>query len=195
VSTECRVRSAEYRANKPVLSTWYSVLLAVVIAAAFLLSSGCVYHTAAHNVRLPDSVHSIAVPAFVNQTQSYRIEQVLTSAVVREFVTRTKFRIVNEPKNEADAVLRGTVTSTQLAPLTYDSQTGRASSALVTVTMRVSLVDGKGAVLFQNPNYTFREQYQVSRELTSFFEEDTPAIDRLSRDFARTLVSNILEAY
>jgi hypothetical protein len=59
----------------------------------------------------------------------------------------------------------------------------------------VSLVDRKGTILFDNPNYTFREQYQVSRELTSFFEEDSPAVDRLSRDFARTLVSNILEAY
>jgi len=61
--------------------------------------------------------------------------------------------------------------------------------------MRVSLLDRKGVVLFDNPNYTFREQYQVSAEQTSFFEEDSPAVDRLSRDFARTLVSNILEAY
>ncbi len=156
---------------------------------------GCGYHTTAHYVRLPGSVHTIAVPAFTNQTQSYRVEQVLTAAVVREFVTRTRFRIVSEPTPDADATLHGAVTTMQLAPLTYDSQTGRASSALVTVTMRVSLVDRNGAVLFENPNYTFREQYQVSRELTSFFEEDSPAVDRLSRDFARTLVSNILEAY
>ena len=160
-----------------------------------LLTVSCGYHTTTHYVRLPDSVHTIAVPAFTNQTQNYRVEQVLTSAVVREFVTRTKFRISSEPSDDADATLRGTVTTMQLAPLTYDSQTGRASSALVTVTMRVSLVDRKGTVLFDQPNYTFREQDQVSRELTSFFEEDSPAVDRLSRDFARTLVSNILEAY
>jgi outer membrane lipopolysaccharide assembly protein LptE/RlpB len=166
-----------------------AVLLTVIVGLA------CGYHTTTHHVRLPESVHAIAVPAFANQTQNYRMEQVLTAAVVREFVTRTKFRILNEPGDDADATLRGTVVSTQLAPLTYDSQTGRASTALVTVTMRVSLVDRKGASLFENPNYTFREQYQVSRELPSFFEEDSPAIDRLSRDFARTLVSNILEAY
>ena len=160
-----------------------------------MLTASCGYHTTTYYVRLPDSVHTIAVPAFTNQTQNYRVEQVLTSAVVREFVTRTKFRILNEANEGADAVLHGTVTTMQLAPLTYDSQTGRASSALVTVTMRVSLVDRKGVILFDNPSYTFREQYQVSRELTSFFEEDSPAVDRLSRDFARTLVSNILEAY
>ena len=167
----------------------------VVFSLALTLLAACGYHTTTHYVRLPDSVHTIAVPAFTNQTRNYRVEQVLTSAVVREFVTRTKFRIISEPADDADATLHGTVSSMQLAPLTYDSQTGRASSALVTVTMRVSLVDRKGTVLFDQPNYTFREQYQVSRELTSFFEEDSPAVDRLSRDFARTLVSNILEAY
>ena len=77
-----------------------------------------------------------------------------------------------------------------IAPDDRQSVTG-----LVTVTMRVSLVDRHGKVLFENQNYQFREQYQISREITSFFEEESPAVDRLSRDFARTLVSNILEAY
>lgn len=169
--------------------------LVVIFSLALTLLSACGYHTTTHYVRLPDSVHTIAVPAFTNETRNYRVEQVLTSAVVREFVTRTKFRIISQSTDDADATLHGTVTTMQLAPLTYDSQTGRASSALVTVTMRVSLVDRKGTVLFDQPNYTFREQYEISRELTSFFEEDSPAVDRLSRDFARTLVSNILEAY
>jgi hypothetical protein len=50
-------------------------------------------------------------------------------------------------------------------------------------------------VLFENPAYLFHEQYEISSDLTSFFQEDSPAVDRLSRDFARTLVANILEAY
>jgi hypothetical protein len=50
-------------------------------------------------------------------------------------------------------------------------------------------------VLFENPSYLFHDQYEISRDLTSFFQEDSPAVDRLSRDFARTLVANILEAY
>ena len=156
---------------------------------------GCGYRTAGHAARLPASLHTIAIPAFVNQTQTYRVEQVLTAAVVREFLSRTNYRIANQAGDSADATLRGDVLTTELAPLTYDSHTGRASSALITVTMKVQLVDRQGKVLYQNQNYTFREQYQVSREISSFFEEDTPALDRLSRDFARTLVSNVLEAY
>jgi lipopolysaccharide assembly LptE-like protein len=160
-----------------------------------VMTLGCGYHTAGRAVTVPDEVHTIAIPAFVNQTHTYKIEQLLTGAVVQEMITRTHYRIVNQAEDGADATLRGTVLSTATSPLTYDSTTGRASSALVVVSMKVSLTDRQGKVLFENPAYLFREQYQVSRELNSFFEEDSPALERLSREFARTLVSNILEGF
>jgi outer membrane lipopolysaccharide assembly protein LptE/RlpB len=160
-----------------------------------LMTLGCGYHTAGRTVTLPDEVHTIAIPAFVNQTHTYKIEQMLTGAVVREMITRTHYHIVNQADDGADATLRGTVLSTATSPLTYDSTTGRASSVLVLVSMKVSLTDRQGKILFENPEYLFREQYQVSRELNSFFEEDSPALERLSREFARTLVSNILEGF
>jgi outer membrane lipopolysaccharide assembly protein LptE/RlpB len=160
-----------------------------------LASTGCGYHTAGRGVTLPDNVKTIAVPSFVNDTQTYKIEQRLTGAVVRELVMRTRYHILNQTDEMADATLRGEVLSSTATPLTYDSQTGRAASVLVTVSMKVSLTDKSGKVLYRNPAYLFREQYQVSRELTSFFEEDSPALQRLSQDFARTLVSNILEGF
>jgi outer membrane lipopolysaccharide assembly protein LptE/RlpB len=160
-----------------------------------VVAGGCGYHTAGHIKTLPEDVHTIAVPAFVNQSQTYRIEQKLTSAVVREFITRTHYHIANEPGEAADATLQGTVLNTFAVPTTYDSQTGRAASVQVTVIMRLALTDRHGKVLYDNASYVFRDQYQVSRELSSFFEENSPALDRLSREFARTLVSNILEDF
>jgi len=114
---------------------------------------------------------------------------------VQEFTARTHYHVLNQTSDAADATLRGTVLGASLTPLTYDSQTGRAASVLVTVSMKVALTDRSGKTLFQNPQYVFREQYEVSRELSSFFEEDSPAMGRLSRDFARTLVSNVLEGF
>jgi outer membrane lipopolysaccharide assembly protein LptE/RlpB len=157
--------------------------------------AACGYHTSAHSTQLPVNVKTIAIPSFVNQTQTYRIEQQLTGAVVREMTTRTHYHVIHEAEEAADATLRGTVLSTSLSPLAYDSQSGRAASVLVTVSMRVKLTDRQGKVLFENPSYVFHEQYEVSRELSSFFEEDSPAMGRLSRDFARTLVSSILEGF
>jgi outer membrane lipopolysaccharide assembly protein LptE/RlpB len=163
--------------------------------ASIIMLAGCGYHTAGHATRLPASVRTIAVPMFINQTQTYHIEQILTRDVVREFLARTHYQIANDAGQSADAVLKGTVISAQAAPLTYDAQTGRISSAVVTVSMKVSLIDHSGHTFFENQNYTFRQQYQVSREVTSFFEEETPALQRMSQDFARTLVGDIMEAF
>jgi outer membrane lipopolysaccharide assembly protein LptE/RlpB len=163
--------------------------------ALLAILTGCGYHTAGHAGQLPENVKTIAVPAFVNETSTYRIEQILTSSVVREFTTRTHYHLLNTPGEAADATLRGTVLSTSASPLTYNSTTGQAASVLVVVSVRVSLTDRQGKVLYQNPSYLFREQYEVSQDLASFFEEDSPAFRRLSQDFARTLVSNILEGF
>ncbi|HWC16021.1 MAG TPA: LptE family protein [Terriglobales bacterium] len=158
--------------------------------------SGCGYHTANHlPVRLPSGIDTIAVPIFANKTNSYRAEQILTEAVVREFTSRSPYKVIPTDDGTADAVLHGTVVATNTYPLTYDSETGRQSSAIVQINLNVRLVDKRGKTLFDNPNYSFREQYQVSREVTSFFDESPPAVDRLSRDFARTLVAEILEGF
>jgi outer membrane lipopolysaccharide assembly protein LptE/RlpB len=167
-------------------------LLALSMA---LFTTGCGYHTPGRVVQLPENVKTIAIPAFVNQSHTYRIEQMLTSSVVREFTTRTHYHVLNDASEAADATLRGTVLSTATAPLTYNTDTGRAASVLVVVSMSVSLSDRQGKILYQNPSYVFREQYEVSQDLASFFEEDSPAFRRLSQDFARILVSNILEGF
>ncbi|PYX83300.1 MAG: hypothetical protein DMG70_11390 [Acidobacteria bacterium] len=171
-------------------------LVTVVLPGLLSLTvSGCGYHTAGHVKTLPEDIHTIAVPAFINQSRTYRVEQRLTAAVVRELVTRTNYHVVNEPDQAADATLQGIVLGTVAVPATYDSQTGRAASVLVAVTVKVSLTDRHGKVLYDNPSYAFRDQYQVSRELSSFFEEGSPAWERLCREFARSLVSNLLEGF
>ena len=171
---------------KTFLTPWFALIL---------VSAGCGYHTAGHVVQLPETLKTIAVPPFKNETAAYPIEQLLTASVVREFTTRTHYHILNDDSDAADATLRGTVLSTAASPLAYDTASGRAASVLVVVSMRVTLSDRHGKVLYQNPAYLFREQYEVSQDLKSFFEEDSPASRRLSEDFARTLVSNILEGF
>jgi outer membrane lipopolysaccharide assembly protein LptE/RlpB len=183
-------RSARSNAAKIAETAWSLPLAWVLLATV-----ACGYHTVGHVVTFPQNVKTLAIPAFVNQSQTYRIEQMLTTAVVHEFTTRTHYQILNEANDAADATLRGTVLTTSASPLTYDSRTGRAESILVIVSMRVSVVDRQGKILFQNPSYVFREQYQVSQEPSSFFEEDSPALGRLSRDFAQTLVSSVLEGF
>jgi outer membrane lipopolysaccharide assembly protein LptE/RlpB len=166
--------------------------------AAWLLclaAQGCGYHTSGHNSQLPANLKTIAIPAFLNTSRSYRIEQLFTGAVAQEFLTRTHYTVVHEQEQGADAILRGAILNAISTPATYDSKTGRAASVSVTVYAKVTLIGRDGKVLYDNPSYIFHDQYQLSNDLSTFFEEDTPTLQRMSRDFARTLVSNILEGF
>src|ERR1035438_1825821 len=96
---------------------WRRAALLVLLAGA----TSCGYHTAGHTTQLPENVKTIAIPAFVNVTTTYRIEQMLTASVVREFTTRTHYHILNDSSETADATLRGTVLSNSSTPLTYNS--------------------------------------------------------------------------
>lgn len=157
--------------------------------------SGCGYHVAGRGASLPPEVRTIAVVAFANKTTQHRIEQRLTEAVVREFLARAKDRIV-PVEEEADAVLRGEVTSVESSAVLFDANTGRATTMLITVRVNVRLAERpSGNVLYENKNFLFREEYEISTDVASFFEEKDPALDRLARDFAATLVAAILENF
>ena len=168
---------------------------AVLISAFCFLICSCGYHVAGQGARIPPDVKTIAVPAFENQSSRYRIEQLLSAAVTREFLERTKFRIVSDPAG-ADAVLKGTVKDVRAGVVTFDLQTGRAATLQIEVTAAVALLDlHTHKTIFANNNYIFREEYQVSQTTSELFEEDQPALERLSRDLARTLVTEILENF
>jgi len=169
-------------------------LLIAAVSSISLLTS-CGYHTPSKGGSQIPNLNTLAVPAFINQTTTYKVEQTLTSAVVKELLKRTNYKLVYREDSSADATLHGTVTGAAAFPQTYDPQTSRASSMVVTVNMKITLVARDGRVLYDNPNYSFRDQYQISRDISTFFEEETPALDRLARDFARTLVSDMLEAF
>ena len=175
------------------------VLCSLALPAGILaltLLTGCGYHTSGHAARLPGDIHTVYVPMFENITQTFRVEQVMTAAVVQELRSRTNYRIVTSNSDgEADATLKGVVNYTANTPLTYDSVTGRISSSLISIGMKASLVSKSGKVLWDNPNIVYREQYQVSRDTASFFDESSPAFQRVANQFAKSLVSNLLEAY
>lgn len=169
--------------------------LRVGVYSLLLLHSACGYRVAGRGDRLPPDLKTIAVPIFVNQTHQFQIEQKLAAAVTHELIERTRFQVTHDVAG-ADAVLRGTVKDVRSGVVTFDLTTGRATTMQVQLIADVQLVDLRTKkVLFANPTYTFREQYQVSQNPSALFEEEGPALERLSRDLARTLVRDILENF
>ena len=175
--------------------------LPVLTTTLCLSLSSCGYHLAGHETTLPKTIRVIAVPAIENRTSSYRIEQRLTTATIHEFLAKTKYRIVSNPAS-GDAVLTGKVLSVDAVPLTFQSQstpttsTAQATTMLVTVKCDVTLTEsGTQKILFHSDNFLFRNEYELSTDVKSFFEEQDPALDRLARDFAQKLVAAVLENF
>ena len=164
-----------------------------------LFIAACGYHVAGHNNSLPKTIHVIAVPAMENKTTTFRIEQRLTAATIYEFLSKTTYRVVSDP-NAGDAVLRGKILSVDIVPLTFQSTTTsnnvQATSMLITMKCEVTLSEREtGKVLFHTDNYVFRNEYELSSDVKTFFQEGDPAFERMSQDFASRLVAAITENY
>jgi hypothetical protein len=169
-------------------------VLTLAAVTAFL-GSGCGYHIAGRAANLPSDWRTIAIPAFKNDTTRYRLEQRFTEAVIRQFLQRTKYRIMQDPAS-ADAVLHGEVLAIETAPMLFDATTGQVTTTLVTVHTKVLLVDNQSQkTVYENDDMVFRDEYQISSDVQSFFEEQDPALERMSRDFAAQLVSNVTEKF
>ena len=168
--------------------------LAIAFTAA-LLAPGCGYHVSGHGDLMPKTIKTIAIPAFGNVTTRYQLARLLPADITREFLSRTHYAIVADP-NQADAVLAGTVTNFAFYPPVNDPVSGRATAAQVVVTLRLTLTDrATQKVLFSRLGAEFRERYEISIDPTAYFDESGTAMQRVSRDVARSVVAAILEGF
>ncbi len=168
----------------------------ILASLSVCLATGCGYHTAGSATHLPPDVSSIDVPIFQTKVENYHTEVAFTTAVVEQLTSRTKDHVTeSDHPGAADATLRGTILAETYTPLTYNSQTGQSSSYLITVTASVVLTGADGKVLYKNDHFLFRSQYQETADLTSFIQEDSPAVQRMAHDFAQSLVSDLLESF
>jgi hypothetical protein len=177
--------------------------LSVPLATLFLALpfAGCGYSLAGKGNFLPDYIATIAIPPFSNRTDRVAIEEVFTRKVVEEFTSRGKYRIQANPAG-ADAVLQGTVVSFQTTPTVLEgsspdaAQASQASTYTVVVRAQVQFKDLKqNKVLWQSNNFLFRDDYEVGENPDEFFDQEGLALQRLAEEFAKSLVSSILEAF
>jgi hypothetical protein len=166
----------------------------LVVWGSLILAS-CGYRFAATDKALPKTIHTVAIPAFNNLTTRYKLTDQLPEAISREFLTRTRYKIVSDP-NMADALLHGSVLNYSFNPTIFDPATGRAAYAELHVTLSVTLTErATGKVLFDRKNFDVRETYQISPNATQYFEESDPALKRAGQQVARSVVSAVLENF
>ena len=168
-----------------------SCLVSSTAIVLVLLVSHCGYKSTPSH--LP-TVQSIAVMPFQSRTTTFQVEQYLDRALVRELVESTGYKVVNEPV-EADALFEGTIKRADSSPVTF-ANSSFGSAFLVTLTASLRLVDRtSGKVLFQDDNYIFRNQYVINPDTPNFFSELNPALERIARDFAASVVATLKEDF
>jgi hypothetical protein len=173
-----------------------------VFAAAAIASTSCGYALAGQGNFLPDYIRTIGIPPFTNQTAYFDIAQISTDKVRTEFIGRGKYKVVPEAVG-ADAVLNGVITGISIVPTAFGTAQ-QASRYVITVTANIELRDAqKNTVLWSNPAVAVREEYDGNQstsadtviDASQFFNQEAGAVRRITDEFARTVVSSILEAF
>jgi hypothetical protein len=153
----------------------------------------CGYKPAGKGKSLPADIKTIAVPVFQNSSLKYRVEQRFTQAVIDEILKRARALRVVTNQDGADAVLNGDIRGFRAAGSILDDR-GRTRVWDVRIVISVVVRDLKThKILFQNPRMAFEGEYELSDDPQSFFNEENPAVDRIAKDFAQTIVSTLME--
>ena len=169
-------------------------LRAGALAMTAFALSGCGYHVAGQSSILPKEVHTIAIAPWTNVSIHYTLSNYLAAAVSREFISRSRYRLISDV-SKADVVLYGSVANMTSGGTIFDNTAQRTTAGQITVQIQYRLVDHAGKVLVSKPNVEFHERYQISINPGQYFDESEAAIERLSVDVAKDVVSSILEQF
>jgi len=144
--------------------------------------------------QLPSRIKTVAVPAFQNNALRYKIESRFTEAVVNELIHRGRGLRVQGQREGADAVIEGVIKSFSYSGVLLDDK-GRARIFEVTIEAAVTVRDQTAnRVLYDNQNFVFRGEYEFANDPRNFFNEEDPAVQRMARNFAESIVSTLTNA-
>lgn len=171
-----------------------SCRLAGLLGFTVLALTGCGYGLVGRSSTLPASIRVIRFQTLANQTSRVGVEQRLSRGIAKELASRGRFSVQAEAAG-AHADLSGAVIGFDLYPVAFD-ESGRAREYQVRITTRVlfkTLPEEKA--LWENPAYTFQENYTFSTSAASYVDRENEVIDRVAERFAESLVSTILEGF
>jgi len=186
--------------NRTIAVSWWRIPAVVLPLIAVMAASGCGYALSGRGSYLPAHIKIIGVPLFVNNTPVFEIEQKITAKVQAELTGRGRYE-VRPDRQGVDAVLIGEILAISVAPAAFNTSTQQATRYAVTLVAKVEFRDLKNnKEIWANPQLVFTEQYDVTTTQTAtdpnaFLGSNVNAMDRLASEFARTVVSAILESF
>ena len=120
-----------------------AAMLGIVVVAALGLGA-CASDPSkgyAFSTTRPESVRTVHVPIFKNDTYFRGVEVELTDAIVKEIQRSTPWRVTGE--GSADSVLSGAVVSADLRTLSIARETGLSQEVAVVLTVDFDWTDAR----------------------------------------------------
>ena len=178
------------------MRTFLKIAIAAVLAAH---TAACGYTLAGRGSFLPVYIKAVGIPEFTNATPYFEVEQLFTDKIRSELIGRGKYQVLPQGTG-VDALLRGAIASMTITPANFNQQQ-QATRFVITITTSIELVDLKtNKNIWENRSMVFREEYdlpadQQAGDPAAFFGQSSNALQRVAADFARTVISSILEAF
>ncbi len=145
--------------------------------------------------QLPAHIKTVAVPAFQNLSLRFKVESRFTDAVIRELIKRGRGLRVQGERADADAVIEGVIKNFLFTGVLLDEK-GRGRVFEVEIQAAVTVRDQvNNKVLYDNQNYVFRGEFEFANDPRSYFNEEDPAVQRMARAFAESVVSVIANGF
>src|SRR5947208_3208496 len=147
--------------------------------------------------QLPAHIKTVAVPAFQLGPQAlrFKIDHRFTEAVMNELIRRGHGLRVQSVREGADAVIDGEVKNFAFSGVLLDDK-GRARIFEVTIVAAVTVRDQhENRVLYDNQNFVFRGEFEFANDPRTFFNEEDPAVLRMARSFAESIVSTLINGF
>jgi hypothetical protein len=168
---------------------------APILCILLALLAGCGWHLVGRGAgALDPRVEVIAVPLLENDTQQDEVAMRFTEAITNEFVRRGRYKVVSTDTS-ADAVLEGRIRTYETVNIEFDDD-GTVTRQEVRITAAFTfrnLIAGR--VEWENSAFAFRAEYDVTGDPETYTDLEVVAIEVVAREFALSVVSQILEGF
>lgn len=152
-----------------------------------LILAGCGY-TLVGQGNLPDHINTIAIPTFDNETLEDGVEEIITQAVIEEFVQGGKVRLVSE--ENADAVLWGTVRSYKSDDVASYDENNDVASYKLKLSVDIEIKDiVNDQIIWQTEGLAEDEDFDGGPSVNITEEEENE--EEALRDLAEELAQRI----
>jgi hypothetical protein len=171
-----------------------------LLLAALLVASGCGYALEGRGIVVDPTIKTVGVPLFDDDTGKPALDQKVTEEVIAELLRRGRFNVI-QGEVGVDALVEGRLRDYRAVPVGFSDagdEKGSTEASRYAITLTASVVYGKvgeTVKIWENTSFSFRDEFDLGDDPEEFFDREEQAIDRLVEQFARNLVSAMLEAF